>query len=93
MKKKILLGLCGLLCLSCLFGCEDKVNRTTKSEGNNRFIYTGDTYYISGRDCCIYYDSITRYVYICSGGNGGGISPMINKDGSFMTIDEYNETK
>ena len=46
MKKKILLGLCGLLCLSCFIGCGDKVNRTTTSEGNNRFICTGDTYYI-----------------------------------------------
>lgn len=93
MKKKILLGLCGILCLSCFIGCGDKVNRTTKSERNNRFINTGDEYYICGRDCCIYYDSITRYVYICNDGYGGGISPMISKDGKFMTIDEYNESK
>ena len=38
----------------------------------------------------IYFDSITKYVYICS---NGGMSPMINKDENFMTIDEYKESK
>ena len=98
MNKKILLGLCGLLCLSCFIGCGDKVNRTTKSERNNRFINTGDKYVIGRDNYYVYYDKITNIVYLIDNEGFGqsaiaGITPLIGKNGLPMLLDEYNKTK
>ena len=102
MKKKIisllLIGVCG--CCS-MVGCDcenkDKVNINIKDNtSNNRFVITGDEYYIG--DCDIYsvvYDKNTNIVYLCKCGTGnrGAMSVMYNSQGQPMTLEEYRASK
>jgi hypothetical protein len=96
MNRKILsLLLITVLSLS-LFGCgEDEVSMETEKTRENRFIYTDDRYNpgMTYDSLYVFYDTKTNIVYLATGGNGGGITPLLNKDKQPMTIDEYNASK
>lgn len=103
MKKKILLGLCGLLCLSCFVGCgEDRINKNNnyqnykENDSNNVFVDTGDSFSIDYERFEVYYDKNTKIVYLFNDEGMGDTSrvslcPYYNKNRQPMTIDEYNE--
>ena len=102
MKKKLLsLLMCSVIGISCLCGCDevsDKVGKETNSTKENRFIDTGDDYYIGELSTDIYYDRITNIVYITKDDYAVNcsysmFSPLYNSEGKPMTIDEYNATK
>lgn len=102
MKKKLLsLLMCGVIGISCLYGCDevsDKVSRETNSTKENRFIDTGDDYCIGELSTDIYYGRITNIVYITKDDYVGNcsysmLSPFYNSEGKPMTIEEYNATK
>ncbi|MBY6838742.1 hypothetical protein [Clostridium botulinum] len=95
MKNKIISLLLIGICSFGLIGCNnDTVNKNTQATSENRFISTNDNYVISGWRYEIFYDSITKIVYIeCGGSQGSGITVIYNSEGQPMTLDEYNESK
>ena len=102
MKKKIisllLIGVCGLL-VGCDCENKDKVNINTKdnTNNNNRFVVTGDEYYIGdyADKYRVIYDKKTNIVYFCKCGDGyrGAMSVMYNSQGQPMTLEEYNKIR
>lgn len=88
----LLIGICSL----GLIGCDNKdtVNKNTQATSENRFISTREDYVINGWRYEIFYDSITKIVYLeCGGSQGSGITVMYNSERQPMTLDEYNESK
>ena len=102
MKKKIislmLVGICGLL-----VGCDNKDNininiNNVDNSNRNRFIGTGDKYYLDDTPFRVYYDSKTNIVYLgnCNYGGYSGtvaLSVMYNSQGQPMTLEEYQASK
>ena len=96
MKRKLLtLGL-GLLCLTGLCGCGQKVVYVTQEEYDNiqkqeqikqeekeRFQPTGKKYLINGLTCKEYVDTKTDNLYICLSYKGfAGMSPLYDENGN-----------
>jgi hypothetical protein len=102
MKKKIIsLILIGIVSLG-LIGCVDKptdvINKNTNTTSNNRFIDTEDVYGVDDFSYKIFYDSVTKIVYLSNNYNGGysstaSLSPLYGQDKMPMTLDEYNKSK
>jgi hypothetical protein len=102
MKKKILSVLIIGIVSSSLIGCgndkKDIISKNTNSTEENRFINTGDKYYIGVEPYKVYYDKVTNIVYISddSGlgyGQVSSITVLYGKDKLPMTIEEYNKAK
>ena len=106
MKKKIISLLLVSVCYgcSCLVGCDNFENKDVVNENNNismqnnRFIDTGDVYYIGDLKYNVKYDRLTNIVYLSNNNASGSgsvssLTPFIGSNKEPMTLDEYNETK
>jgi hypothetical protein len=84
MKKKLLIiSLIAILATSLTACGEDKTPST--SNGGNRFVDTGYSYYIAGYDYKVSKDTETDILYLAySGGYGGGLTVLLDKDGKPM---------
>lgn len=102
MKKKILsilmIGIVSFSLISCGEKPKDVVNKSTNSISDSRFVDTGDIYMVDDWGYRVFYDSITKIVYLSHNRNSGNgstasLTPLIGQDKQPMTIDEYNKTK
>lgn len=69
-----------------LFSCNDQPHRTVGSNGQSRFIFTGQEFYIDGNTALllVFEDTETKVLYLFSNGNGAGMTPWLDENGKPM---------
>lgn len=84
--KKIIIVIMTLLALS-LVGCSNN-NLTGENERFTKIEEGPFSFFTTGTKYIILYDNETHVEYICLKGNGSGMSPLYNADGTLMIYEE-----
>jgi len=73
----------------------DEYNNTKSSEedGSNRFVSVAARYVINGDTYDVYYDSVTKIVYLSAARvYGNNLTVLLGSTGKSQTIDEFETT-